>query len=565
MANSHHYDAIVIGAGLSGSYAAKEFCDMGLKTLMLERGRDVKHVVDYPTTVMMPWQFKHGQRVPYKDKVDNRVWAYRAKEDQAHFFTKDSYQPYEEANRFDWTRGYQVGGKSIIWGRQVQRWSDYDFVGPNRDGFNTDWPIRYKDIAPWYSEVEKFIGVAGNRDGVPALPDGEFLKPWELNVVELYFKDMLRKKYKDRYLIAGRTANLTEVKDIHMKQGRSQCQRRQLCRRGCPYGAYYSANAVTIPWALRTGNLTIRPHSVVHSIIFDDKTNKATGVRVIDEETKETTEYFAKVISLNASTIGSNLILLNSKSKRFPNGLGNDSGRLGTHMSFHNYRTRVEATCDDFKEFTEEGARLSPGYVPRFQNLERQDRPFMRGYAATMGASRGLDIRPKGFGEELTDSLMNNVDHKPEWRVFAHIKGEVIARKQNHVRLSDKKDAWGMPQVYIDINFDENDKKIDQDFSTEFEEMFHQAGFKNIKTQTDKKHSVPGADIHEMGGATMGDDPRYSVLNRWNQVHGAENVIVTDGACMNSAGTQNPSLTFMALTTRASHHLVDEMKNGNLK
>ncbi|MFQ5448757.1 MAG: GMC family oxidoreductase N-terminal domain-containing protein, partial [Saprospiraceae bacterium] len=329
--SDHHFDAIVIGGGMTGGWAAKELCDHGLKTLMLERGRNVEHIKDYPTTGMQPWEFKHRNRIPFEVKKENpvisRCYAYR--EDAMHFFVKDTEHPYVQEKPFDWIRGYQVGGKSIMWARQVQRWSDFDFEGPARDGFAVDWPIRYKDLEKWYTHVERFIGVSGNKDGLDTLPDGDFLKPWEMSCVEEHFRDSVKKNYKDRHVIYARCAHITEEREVFRKQGRVLCQSRNICERGCPFGGYFNANSTVIPWAARTGNLTLQPHSVVHSIIFDEKENRATGVRVINAETKETTEYFAKIIFVNAATLNTNLVLLNSKSSRFPNGLGNDSGLLG--------------------------------------------------------------------------------------------------------------------------------------------------------------------------------------------------------------------------------------------
>src|SRR3954451_16774420 len=321
------YDAIVIGSGISGGWAAKELCEKGLKTLVLERGRDVKHIKDYPTTAMMPWEFKHRGQIPFdiaeKNPVVSRCYAFR--EDAMHFFVKDNDHPYVQEKPFDWIRGYQVGGKSLLWARQTQRWSDFDFEGPARDGFAVDWPIRYDDIAPWYSYVEKFAGISGNKDGLDTLPDGEFLPPWELNCVEKELQQKIMASYKDRDVIVGRCAHLTKPREVHIQQGRTQCQARSLCERGCPFGGYFSSNSSTIPWAQKTGNLTIQPGSVVHSIIYDDKKGKATGVRVIDAQTKKATEYYAKVIFVNAACLNSNIILLNSVSSRFPNGFGNDN------------------------------------------------------------------------------------------------------------------------------------------------------------------------------------------------------------------------------------------------
>jgi choline dehydrogenase-like flavoprotein len=374
------YDAIVIGSGMSGGWAAKEFCEKGFKTLLLERGRDVKHIKDYPTTNMYPWEFKHGGQVPQKIQDENPIVSkcYAFREDAMHFFVKDGEHPYIQEKPFDWIRGYQVGGKSIMWARQTQRWSDFDYEGPARDGFAVDWPIRYKDMAPWYSYVEKFVGISGNKDGLAVLPDGEFLPAWELTCVENYFKDFIGKNYKDRHVIYARCAHISQPQPIHIQQGRGQCQGRTLCQRGCPFGGYFNSNSTTIPWALKTGNLTLRPFSVVESIIYDEKKGKATGVRVIDTNTKEATEFTAPVIFVNASALNSNLILLNSISNRFPHGLGNDNGLMGKYFAFHNYRARISGTYQGFKEFTTDGKRPTSAYIPRFRNVEKQETDFLR-------------------------------------------------------------------------------------------------------------------------------------------------------------------------------------------
>jgi choline dehydrogenase-like flavoprotein len=557
------FDAIVIGSGISGGWAAKELCEKGLKTLVLERGRDVKHIKDYPTTNMMPWEFKHRGEVPYdiaeKNPVVSRCYAFR--EDAMHFFVKDTEHPYVQEKPFDWIRGYQVGGKSLLWARQTQRWSDFDFEGPARDGFAVDWPIRYKDLAPWYSYVEKFAGISGNKDGLDMLPDGEFLPPIELNDVEKYFAGVVSKNYTGRHVIYGRCAHLTEPKQIHYDQGRVQCQNRTLCQRGCPFGGYFSSNATTIPWAMKTGNMTLRPNSVVQEIIYDDNKNKATGVRVIDAHTKEVTEYYAKIIFVNAAAMNTNLLLLNSTSRRFPNGLGNDSGVLGKYVAFHNYRAHINAQCDDFKHVTSEGRRPTSAYIPRFRNLYKQETDFLRGYAAGFGAGRYTHHNTDGFGKSLKEQLASK-DLGP-WHVNSHMMGETIPKETNTVSLSkDKKDEWGMPLLNINIAYDDNDEKMVKDFQEQMTEMYTKAGFTNIRVDDSKQ--APGLDIHEMGGCRMGNDPKTSMLNKWNQMHACNNVFVTDGACMTSTSTQNPSLTYMAFSARAVDYAVQQLKKGEI-
>ena len=555
------FDAIVIGSGMSGGWAAKEFTGKGLTTLVLERGREVRHLKDYPTTNMMPWEFQHRGEIPFdireSSPVVSRCYAFR--EDAMHFFVKDNDHPYVQEKPFDWIRGYQVGGKSLLWARQTQRWSDFDFEGPARDGFATDWPIRYKDLAPWYSYVEKFVGISGNKDGLPNLPDGEFLPALDLSCVENYFKETIEKKYKDRNIIYGRCAHLTEPAPIHLEQGRAQCQKRTLCQRGCPFGGYFSSNSSTIPWAEKTGKLTLRPYSIVHSIIYDDKKGKATGVRVIDANTKATVEYYAPLIFVNAGALNTNLILLNSTSGRFPHGLGNDNGLLGKYVAFHNYRGHISAEYDGFKDSTTDGRSPTSAYIPRFRNLHRQETDFLRGYAAGFSAYRYFNRGTEGFGSRLKDNLFS-AELGP-WHVGSHMMGETIPKDTNTVSLSgDKKDAWDMPQLVLNISYDDNDEKMLKDFFAQMTEMYTAAGFTNI--QTSDSGQAPGLDIHEMGGVRMGKDPRTSLLNKWNQLHACPNVFVTDGACMTSTSTQNPSLTYMALTARAVDYAVSQLKKN---
>lgn len=564
MGDKNSFDAIVIGSGMSGGWAAKELCEKGLKTLLLERGRDVKHLKDYPTTNRLPWEFKHRGQVPYEIAKENPsiTRCYAFKEDAMHFFVKDTEHPYVQDKPFDWIRGYQVGGKSIMWARQTQRWSDFDFEGPARDGFAVDWPIRYKDLAPWYSYVEKFAGISGNKDGLDVLPDGEFLPTWDLNCVENHFKDIVSRHYTDRHVIYGRCAHLTQPQPIHIQQGRGQCQARALCQRGCPFGGYFNANSTTIPWAEKTGNLTLRTHAVVHSIIYDAAKGKATGVRIIDANTKQATEYFAPVLFVNAGALNTNLILLNSTSSRFPNGLGNDSGLLGKFVAFHNYRARITATFEDMQDFKTEGTRPTSAYVPRFRNVRRQETDFLRGYATTFNAGRYPSQGSGGFGEGLKNKLMAATSLGP-WNVGSTMMGETIPKESNHVSLdSSKKDEWGVPLLKFSIGYDDNDEKMIADFFEQYTEMFTKAGFTGIKTSDSKQ--APGLDIHEMGGVRMGKDPKTSLLNEWNQLHACPNVFVTDGACMTSTSTQNPSLTYMALAARAAGHAVDILKKGDI-
>ncbi len=557
------YDAIVIGSGISGGWAAKELCDRGLSTLVLERGRSVKHG-EYPTATKNPWDFPHRSQFPPMEKQANPIAdrCYAFEPATEHFFVKDEEHPYVQEKPFDWIRGYQTGGKSLIWARQTQRWSDYEFEAPARDGFAVDWPIRYKDLAPWYSHVEKFVGISGNRDGIKNLPDSEVLPPFELNCVEKHIQTKLREQYDDRPVIIGRCAHLTEPQDIHRQQGRAQCQARHLCYRGCPYGAYFSSNSSTLPWAAKTGHLTLQPDSVVHSIIYDEGQGKARGVRVVDTHTKETTEYYARIIFVNAAALNTNLILLNSTSSRFPNGLGNDHELLGRYVAFHNYRGSMLATFDGYEDGYYYGRRPTSAFIPSFRNVFQQDTDFLRGYMVAFSAARQdwhRGMVEEGHGAEWKEKLRA----PGPWQVFMMMQGETVPQHENHVRLSDSaQDAWGVPQLVTSVGYTDNDEQLLQDFLVQGAEMLDKSGCCDIKT-IDSKQS-PGLDIHEMGGVRMGHDPKTLMLNRWNQLHACKNVFVTDGACMTSVGNQNPSLTFMALTARAVDHAEQEMKRGNL-
>ena len=563
MDDNNTYDAIVIGSGISGGWAAKELCDHGLKTIVLERGKNVVHLKDYPTATKNPWDFSHRLRMPLAVEKENPVVArcYAYSEATDHFFVKDKDHPYVQEKPFDWIRGYQVGGKSLLWARATQRWSKYDFEGPGRDGFAVEWPITYDELAPWYSHVEIFAGISGNKDGLDTLPDGEFLPPWELNCVEKEIQDKINAIYHDRRSVIGRCAHLTKPNQIHIDQGRNQCQARTLCERGCPFGGYFSSNASTLPWAFKTGNLTLRPDSVVHSIIYDDKKEKAAGVRVVDGNTKKATEYFAKIIFVNAACLNSNLILLNSISTRFPNGFGNDNGLLGKYVAFHNYRGTLTAGYDGHLDQYYYVRKPTGAMLPNFRNVHKQEMEFLRGYM--MHYSAGRSTGNPGGQDEIGAAYKEAMSEAGGWGVFMMMQGETIPKEKNHVRLSkDKQDEWGIPQLITSIEYDENDEKLLKDFLEQGEEMLTKVGCKNIQANDSKQ--APGLDIHEMGGVRMGKDPKTSMLNKWNQFHNCPNVFVTDGACMTSTSTQNPSLTFMAITARAANYAVSELKKQNL-
>ena len=560
------YDAIVVGTGISGGWAAKELCEKGLKTLVLERGPMITHPVDYKTANMDKWDFKGGDRITQeirKRQPKQSRTNYVNTESTSHYFVDDNKHPYNEEKRFDWIRGYHLGGRSLLWGRQSYRMSDFDFEANAKDGIAVDWPIRYKDVAPWYSYVEKYIGISGEKLGLPHLPDSEFLKPMELNCVEEDLKSALSSKFDDdRLLTIGRVAHITEGTKPGL--GRNSCQYRNLCRRGCPFGAYFSSNSSTLPAAEATGNMTLRVNSVVSEVLYDADTKKATGVRLIDVETKEVIEYQAKVIFLCASTVASTSILLHSTSDRFPNGMGNDSGELGHNLMDHHFRVGATATVEGYEDKYYTGRRPNGIYIPRFRNLggvtNRKD--FIRGYGYQGGASRGdwtEMISEMGYGEKLKEAIM-----KPGgWKVGINGFGETLPYHDNKMHLDyNNQDEWGLPTVTFNAEIRDNEKTMRKDMSEQAAAMLDAAGFKNV-TEYDKGYSM-GLGIHEMGTARMGRDPKTSVLNKYNNLHAVANVYVTDGSGMTSAGNQNPSLTYMALTARAVDHAVKELKKMNI-
>jgi choline dehydrogenase-like flavoprotein len=559
--NQTTYDAIVIGSGISGGWAAKELCDKGLTTLVLERGRNVQHVKDYPTMNLNPWELPHRGAMARQQLKENPLISKAAGygEDTAHFFVKDRDQPYVQEAPFDWIRGFQVGGKSIIWGRACQRWSKHEFVAPEKLGYGMNWPIGYDDVAPWYSHVEQFIGVCGNRDGLEAMPDGEYLPPFDFNCVEKHLRDSLRAKYTDRHVVQGRWAHLSQPKPIHLQQGRGTCQARNLCMRGCPFGGYFSSNASTLPWAMKTGKLTVRPDSVVQSIVYDPKTGKASGVRIIDAHTHAMHEFKARVIFVNASALNSNLILLNSTSPRFPHGLGNDNGILGHYVCHHNYRTGANGKMAGFEDQYFFGRNPTECILVNFRNLGKQDTDFVGGYTTFTGAYRSQPEPTERVGGEYKDALS-----KPgPWGIYMYMQGETIPKESNHVRLHEtQKDQWGIPLLVTSVKYDDNDEKMIKDWRTEAKAMLEAAGCHDVETHDN--HQAPGLDIHEMGGCRMGKDPKRSMLNEWNQLHACKNVFVTDGACMTSTGNQSPSILYMTLTARAVDHAARELARRNL-
>jgi choline dehydrogenase-like flavoprotein len=559
--DNNTYDAIVVGTGITGGWAAKELTEKGLKTLVLDRGRMVKHG-DYPTATKDIWEFPYGGRATTEDLQKQAVAArsgYVITQAAKHWFVDDTENPYTEVQRFDWIRGYHVGGRSIMWGRQSYRWSPMDFEANARDGVAVDWPIRYADLAPWYDQVESFIGVSGSAEGLAQLPDGKFLPPMELNCVEKHLQQSMADKFGRRMTI-GRVAHLTAPL-AHSPQ-RGTCQYRNLCIRGCPYGAYFSSNSSTLPAAEKTGNMTLRPNSIVHELIYDDGKERASGVRVIDAETLEQHEFSAKLIFLCASTFGSTFIMMNSVSKRFPNGFGNDSGELGCNIMDHHLDVGAGAVVDGFQDKYYSGRRPNGFYIPRFRNIGTDRRDYIRGFGYQGGAAR-LGWPSLMLDSTLGASLKEKAAKPGPWYVRMGGFGETLPYHDNRVTLDrTRKDKFGLPVLSFDAGIRDNERRMRKDMAEDAAEMLTAAGYRNVKTYD--RDAYLGLGIHEMGTARMGRDPKTSVLNAWNQVHACKNVYVTDGSCMTSAACQNPSLTYMALTARAANHAVDELKRMNI-
>ena len=561
----NNFDAIVIGTGISGGWAAKELCESGLKTLVLERGHMLKHVEDYKTANMESWDFPSGniitEEIRKRQPKQSRT-GYVNQEATKHLFVDDIEHPYNEDKRFDWIRGYHVGGRSLLWGRQSYRLSEYDFKANKDDGYGVDWPIRYEDLSSWYDYVEDYIGVSGENLNLPQFPNQRLLKPMELNCVEDVLKSSISEKYNDRNLTIGRTAHITEGTKPGL--GRSTCQYRDRCRRGCPFGAYFSSNSSTLPAAEVTGNMTLRPNSLVYEIVYDDSKKKATGVKIIDSENNLTYEFNAKIIFVCASTVGSTSILLQSKSNRFPNGMGNDSGELGHNLMDHHFQVGATGKFDGFKDKYYTGRRPNGIYIPRFRNIggttNRKD--FVRGYGYQGGASRTdwtETIKELSYGKELKEAVLS----PGEWSMGLNGFGETLPYHDNKMYLNhDKTDKWGLPTVTFDAQLRENELNMRKDMTEQAQEMLEKSGFIDVKPMGGNYGF--GEGIHEMGTARMGRDPETSVLNNYNQIHAVPNVFVTDGSAMTSAGNVNPSLTYMALTARAVKHAVSELKKQNI-
>ena len=553
------YDAIVIGSGMSGGIAAKELTEAGLKVLVLERGRMVEHNKDYPTALTDPWDLPLRNMVPLQEQEDYAIQKnlYLFGQDCKHFLVKDSMHPYIQKRPFMWYRGYQMGGRSLLWAKHTWRLSDLDFSANGKEGIGIDWPLRYADIAPWYSHIERYIGVSGNRDGIPNLPDGDFLPPFEMNAFEKSIRHRLADAYSDRQLIIGRMAILTQDHN-----GRQKCHSRNLCHRGCIFGAYYSSNSVSLPDAAKTGNLTMRPFSVVESLVYDKDSNRIKGVRVIDTETKETVEFYSKIVFLNASTLGSTQILLQSTSDTFPDGLANSSGTLGHYLMDHHALIGAMGGISGMKDTFYYGQRPASVYIPRFRNVQNNDQDYLRGFSFENYTGRSdwdRGASQPGLGAEWKESLT-----KPgEWWDYFEAYGETLPEYTNQVTLStSEKDQWGLPVLEIDMAYGENEMKMRTDMQASAVEMLNNAGMEWVMPFD--YGAIPGTVIHEMGTARMGNDPKTSVLNKWNQAHDVPNLFITDGSCMASSPCQNPSLTYMALTARACDYAVKQLKAGEI-
>ena len=554
------YDAIVIGSGISGGWAAKELTEKGLKTIMLERGRNIEHVKDYASATKNPWEFPHrGGRT--QEMIENYPVLkrdYALNEKNLDFWANEKESPYTEVKRFDWYRGYQVGGRSLMWGRQSYRLSEMDFEANAKEGIAVDWPIRYKDLEKWYGYVERFAGISGSKDGLAQLPDGDFLPPMDMNVVEKVVAARIKAHYKEsRHMLIGRVANLTKA-----IQGRTNCQYRNKCWLGCPFGGYFSTQSSTLPAAVATGNLTLRPYSIVTKILYDKDTKKATGVEVLDAETNQTYEYFAKVIFLNASALNSTWVLMNSATDVWDGGLGSSSGELGHNLMDHHFRVGASGRMEGFEDKYVFGRRPNGIYIPRFRNIGDEKRDYLRGFGYQGGAGRegwGRNVAELSIGGDFKDALCE----PGSWTMGITGFGETLPYHENKVSLDrTKKDKWGLNVLSIDAEIKQNEINMRKDMMADGQEMLVKAGLKDVKT-FDTGYTL-GMGIHEMGTARMGNDPKTSVLNKFNQVWDATNVDVTDGAAMTSAGCQNPSLTYMALTARAVDHAVSELKKGNI-
>ncbi|SDR82059.1 Choline dehydrogenase [Opitutus sp. GAS368] len=555
------FDAIVVGSGISGGWAAKELTEKGLKVLLLERGRNIEHIKDYVNALKGPWETPHRGRPTLADLAAHPVQRrdYILNEDNRDYWCDEREHPYVEKKPFDWFRGYHVGGRSLMWGRQSYRHSDLDFEANAKEGIAVDWPIRYRDIAPWYDYVERFAGISGSIEHLPQLPDGQFMPPMELNCVEKHVAARIKTAFNDsRRLIIGRTANITQP-----IQNRVNCQYRNKCWLGCPFGAYFSTQSSTLPAAMATGNLTLRPFSIVTRILYDKDAKRARGVEVLDAETNQTHEFGARIVFVCASSFNSTWLLMNSATDVWPDGLGSGSGELGHNAMDHHFRVGASGLVDGFDDRVVYGRRANGFYVPRFRNVAGSEpRNYVRGFGYQGGASRegwSRNIAELGIGAPLKEAL----SEPGPWTIGMTGFGEILPHHDNRIFLDrSTKDKWGLPVLAMDCEIRENERKMRVDMINDAAETLTAAGVKNVKPH-DSGYTF-GRGIHEMGTARMGRDPKTSVLNGNNQVWDAPNVFVTDGACMTSAACVNPSLTYMALTARAADFAVAELKRQNL-
>ena len=567
---TEEFDVIVVGSGVTGGWAAKEFTEKGYKVLMIERGRIVEHRKDYPTEAKPPWAFETRTKVnnlleQEQYKIQSTCYAFN--DATKHFFGNDRDLPYstEGDTDFWWIRGNQLGGKSLTWHRQSFRMSEFDFTANAKDGHGNDWPIRYKDLADWYSYVERYIGVSGAKDGLEQLPDMETQKPFEMTKVEADAQRKLAEAFPDRPMIIGRAAHLTEPTELQVSQGRVVCQARDECQKGCSFGAYFSTQSSTLPAAAKTGNLQIAPNSVVHSLIYDEARNRVRGVSVIDADTLSTREYYGKTVFLCASTLGSTQILLNSTSKRFPNGLANSSGVLGHYLMDHCYNARASGMIEGYEDEYYSGRRPTGVYIPNFQYTpEKYKKHYVRGYALGGSAGRG-NWQGGAYQDGIGADYKNQLTKPGPWHFGFYAQGETLPRFENQVSLHPtKKDKWGIPQLHFNASWSENEYAMMEDCAYECERMLKAMGAVNITSAVSTKEKPLGSAIHELGTARMGKDPKESILNAYNQSHDIPNLFVTDGASYCSSATVNPSLTFMALTARAVDYCVKEMKNKRI-
>ena len=552
------FDAIVVGSGISGGWAAKELTEGGLKTLVLERGQNVEHIKDYTTAHKHPWEFKYRNHLTQEELKERPIQSSHCNATDKHFYVKDTEHPYIQEKPFKWIRGYQVGGRSLTWGRQSYRLSDLDFEANKKDGHGVDWPIRYSDLKKWYDYVEEYVGISGTLEALAHLPDGIFLPPIPMNAVEKHLKESVNKNYSDRMVINGRVANLTQP-----KKERGPCMYRNLCSRGCPFSGYFSSNSSTLVDAYDTGHLTLRENSIVKEVIYNEETKKASGVRIIDAITKEESIFYADIIFLNASTIATAAILLNSVSRSFPNGLGNSSAQVGHNLMDHAVNEGTYGTYNGLLDKYYEGRSPGTIYIPRFQNLnnKNEDTDFIRGYGI-QGKGKRENWQSKateGFGLELKAQLQT----PGKWKISLGGRGEVLPNYENKISLDfQNRDQWGLPLVKVHFEYGSNELRMMEHMTKTSEDILIKAGFENVDSYSSSP--PPGVAVHEMGTVRMGNDPKTSVLNQYNQMHDVKNVFITDGSCMTSSGCQNPSLTYMALTARACNYAITQFKSNLL-